>query len=401
MFDLKYAQKGGERLDVADLNANIFRLLSEANVKPIFIDGGYRAFTETIRTIVTQPESFKIAFLFVNRLSVWNDTASYPPIPNVDDVEITDTTGTTITTTIDVNLTGNCKIVETNSRLATYVSWRYCEFDLGDDYLYMVLNRFRYSSGDAENGLFDFAYRSNIQCDVYQIPIRDLTSIYIPFFYNNVSSCDFANVVDEYIYERHTGVCSATVWNAIMDSASPEPFSFWSSAGDKPIFTNSGETIDVWFFTNGKIDVSYLVGDYRHYEIFSYNAYKLVHLVLEDVNVPMLSTLINDVDWIEGLCIFWKTTGKVYYPDIVTEPRNYVCYAPVIKTGIDKPIDMFQVNYIKYLVGCRYNEDWANYVVMVKNNYIRLESRTYAIQGIAKTELDGYINNDRGAFLIS
>ena len=406
MFDLKTAQRGGERLDVMDLNANMFRILSDLNVKPIYINGGNTGFTQQIRTIVTQPESFRIGFLFINRVNVWNNTAGYPPMPNVDDVTLTDTTGTNITTTIDVNLTGNCKIEDPQGFTATYVSWRYCEFVLGDDYLYMVLNRFQYSSGDAQNGVFDFGYRRNVNCDVYQIPIRDVDS-YLPFFYNQQAGSDFANIVDQTIYERYTGVCSANKWLATLEFGVYNPFVFrfgQGPAADKAIFSGSGETIDVWFFTDAKIDVSYLVGEYRHYEMFSYGSNKLVHLVLEDVQF-FQNKIITNVEWIEGLSIFWKMTGKTYYPDITTEPQNYVCYAPVIKTGIDKPVDMFQTNFVKYLVGCRYNEDWSNFVLAPYNNpanqQIELFARKFTIQGVANTELDGFINNARGAFIIS
>ena len=413
MFDLRNSQKGGERLDTTTLNNSIFRLLSDLNVKPIPIASGHIAFTTPTRTIVTQPESFKIGFLFVNTLELWNNSiGTYPDTPNVDSVTIKDVEGAAIITTLLSTQTGQFVVEKQQGFSSVIGSWRYCEFELSEDYLFMVLEKFGYDSGDAQNGIFTLGYKTGF-CQVFQIPIREVDTLYVPFFYNQLAGSNFAQTITEAIYERKTGICTVEKYENLetnlVGDVIVKPF-ILPSDRQKSLITSSGESFDVWFWTEGKIDIADYLGDgYRFQETFDYGSDKLVHLVLEDDGVEKM--LVKDLLWIQGLSIFLDIRGKTYYPDITTEPQNYVTHYPVLLSGIDKPVDSLQVNYAKHLVGCRYNEDWSNFDMSFNGsgfvlgygfcNQILLKPKKITIQGVANTEIGDYPKNSRGTFLIS
>jgi len=333
-------------------------------------------------------------------------------MPNVDTVEITDTEANSVAVlSVAENVTGNFTIDRENNKKLVG-SWRYLELNIEEDFLWLVLNRFKYSGGDATNGTFTFKQFSDVKCMVFGVPVRDLSSDYIPFFYNNEASCDFMTIVTEAVYERFTGFSSNQQYNSPLIEVQEnvyerEPFYINDRNGD--LFSGSEEIIDIWFFTESKVDVNYLSGG-RLREVFAYGSYTLVHYIFSDYydRIGVRLRLISDVEYIKGLAIFFSHKGISYFTNNTQDIfGTYSLYYPQsLKSGGDKPVDTMQVNYINWLKTVRYKDDYDDkgFIIDDRENkpdiLIKRFSNLFKVKGAANSDIDGYPVSSRGTFLI-
>ena len=419
MFKFNGSQKGCERLDVGALNSSIFNLLEQNNIKPMYLDYAYHLFENTGYQPVMTFESGKMGFLFINSVKIsnyrWN-RSTYPAMPNIDEIVLTATDGTAITTTTAVNTTGQFKVPNSENTHMIIGSWRYIEITFSDDNFYYYVRQFKYSGGNGQNPTCSVGDIDSI-CHVYNIGIRETsTSEFLPINYNYPLSEDVIGIVNDRISNKVIGFSTnCEAWEGERDSS--DNLRLWLDARDfnDVWIANELQYINVGFLVDGKMTVGDVSFPFEQAGFIQTavsvtahsDGYQFVFMTLELSGYFGYNDRLNlvsktaELTTVKGFFIAGGTIGAIYQSTTHYREKLGILYP---HTGSANFLDSYSVNAILQAKNCVYYNDFANNRIIATNDLEITNVRTpYKISSVANLNSsdDNKIETSRGCFIIS
>jgi len=420
MYNFYGTQKGCSRLDIGAVNGAMGIISRENNVKPMYLSGAVEAFTTLTYQPVFTFKQYKVAFLFINSGRMIRKTITeYPPTPNVNQITMTDVTGSdTIGYVVDTNITGTfIKGEDLESPYIVTGSWRYLELTIDTNDYYYYLERFMYDGGDGENGEFSFGGVDG-KVSVWCIPITDNgSSSFLPSSYNNVLP---QGLVQEAYLKTHHRVIGYSIstplftWDASNGFLSLK-FLDWN------LMSTKGELFQLGFLTEGKATDSYFkTGTLRNgLELIMANrslhsdGFQFFLLTFRTTGRFNGSISTRDIlragyqlDLFIGIFFSFGTFGAIEYTGI--QDRELSGIIPNNTGTTVDFVDNYAVGSIVQHASLPFYEDFANvslnstgHVDVFEIGSTNLDVSITPIAGIESTDNDMISIPNRGCFIVS